>query len=364
MAYGIPIAVFVSPHGFGHAARACAVMLALRELQPDVRFEVFTLVPEWFFADSLPFAVAYHPLPTDVGLVQKTPLVEDPVETLHRLEAFVPFAEERVDGLARTLAALGCRLAVCDISPLGIAAAARAGLPSVLIENFTWDWIYEPYVEHLPRFSHVIATLAGIFECATVRIQTEPVCRPEARSPRVRPVSRAPRTAARAVREGLGIPDGVPTVLLTVGGIPWRPSSLRRLEHESDVVFVVPGAADRRERRGSLVALPHRSGIFHPDLVNACDAVVGKLGYSTVAEVHAAGVPFAFVPRPTFRESTVLAGFAESLMPSIALTGEEFASGDWVARVPELLAKPRPLGVRENGATAAGRLVLGPLSRG
>ena len=47
------LAYFVSPHGFGHAARACAVMQAMRAVWPRVVFEVFTLVPEWFFAESL-----------------------------------------------------------------------------------------------------------------------------------------------------------------------------------------------------------------------------------------------------------------------------------------------------------------------
>ena len=35
----------------------------------------------------------------------------------------------------------------------------------------------------------------------------------------------------------------------------------------------------------NLILLPHHSVFFHPDLVNASDAVVGKLGYSTLAAV-------------------------------------------------------------------------------
>ena len=62
------IAYFVSPHGFGHAARAAAVMSALRRRRPDLELHVFTTVPRWFFDDSLgavPFS--YYPLATDVG---------------------------------------------------------------------------------------------------------------------------------------------------------------------------------------------------------------------------------------------------------------------------------------------------------
>lgn len=68
------MAYFISPHGFGHAARAAAVIGALQELHPAFRFEIFTTVPYWFFEDSLACHLGYHSLGTDVGLGQKTPL--------------------------------------------------------------------------------------------------------------------------------------------------------------------------------------------------------------------------------------------------------------------------------------------------
>jgi len=357
------VAVFVSPHGYGHAARACALMQALFDLGTAARFEIFTLVPEWFFTSSLTCPFGYHALLTDIGLVQSTPLVEDLDETLRRLEAFLPFGEALLDGLVRRFEELGCRFVICDISPLGLAAARKAGLPSILIENFTWDWIYEPYAKSRPGFSRVIGPLTELFELATSRIQTEPVCHPDRRFPSVAPVSRAPRKARAAVRARLGLPSGAPMVLVTMGGLPWKPASLRRLER-GNVFFVVPGAAERRERRGSLVALPHRSGFFHPDLVHAADAVIGKLGYSTLAEVWAAGVPFGHVGRPIFRESPVLAAFVADRMPGLTLTVEEIGGEAWLERVPKLLAMKRTGGHSSNGTAAAARTVHGLFAGG
>jgi len=145
-------------------------------------------------------------------------------------------------------------------------------------------------------------------------------------------------------------------VLITMGGLPWQPTPLRRLER-GDVFFVVPGASECREHKGSLVTLPHRSGFFHPDLVQAADAVIGKLGYSTLAEVWAAGVPFGHVGRPTFRESPVLAAFVADRMPGVTLTMEEIGGEAWLERVPELLAMERAEGRSSNGTAAAARTV-------
>jgi hypothetical protein len=67
------IAFFISPHGFGHAARAASVMEALAQIDSSHQFDIFTTVPEWFFANCNSFAFQYHQLLTDIGLVQKTP---------------------------------------------------------------------------------------------------------------------------------------------------------------------------------------------------------------------------------------------------------------------------------------------------
>jgi hypothetical protein len=98
------IAYFVSPHGFGHAARAAAVMEAVCEMDPAVHFDIFTTVPGWFFDDSLKAAgFTYHQLTTDLGLVQKTAFEVDLDETLRRLNSFFPFSPAQI---AKTVDAL------------------------------------------------------------------------------------------------------------------------------------------------------------------------------------------------------------------------------------------------------------------
>ena len=89
--------------------------------------------------------------------------------------------------------------------------------------------------------------------------------------------------------------------------------------------------------------LPHHSPIYHPDLVAAADLVVGKLGYSTVAESFAAGTRMLYVPRPTFRESAVLEAWVAARLPAEAMPFEALRAGRWVGRVAGLLARPRPV---------------------
>ena len=115
----IRIAYFVSPHGYGHAARACAVMSAVQRLHGAVEFEIYTTVPRWFFEDSLSGRFRYHPLLTDIGFAQKTPLEIDLAETLSRLDLFYPPDRDWWKSLARKVPRRRCGLMVCDIAPLG-----------------------------------------------------------------------------------------------------------------------------------------------------------------------------------------------------------------------------------------------------
>ena len=344
------IACFVSPHGFGHAARASAVMAALQRRYPALRFEIFTTVPRWFFAESLARPFGYHTQLTDIGLVQKNSLEEDLPETVHRLNQFLPFELEFIDALARQIQWLGCRLVICDIAPMGIAAAKKAGLPEVLIENFTWDWIYEGYTAYSRPLTPHINYLQEIFSLADYHIQTEPVCCPEPVDLRTAPVSRTIRDSRARVRQQLGIPDEAKMVVLTMGGIDWDYTFLRRLEPLNGIYIVTAGHTPQVESRGPVIFLSRSSTFFHPDLVNAADALIGKLGYSTLAEVYRAGVPYGYLEWPQFRESAVMADYVQTKMRGLPIETAHFQNGNWLSKLPELLALPRLERNEINGA--------------
>ncbi len=349
------IAYLVTAHGFGHAARAAAVADAVAALRPELGVHVFTTVPRWFFAESLRCSFTYHRAVTDVGLVQCGPLEEDLVATLARLGELLPPRPAEVDGLARRLERAGCRLVVCDQAPMGLAAARRVGMPAVLVESFTWDWIYRAYVAERPAFAPFIETLEELTAAATLRIQTEPVCRRAGDALTVAPVSRALRDP-EGVRARLGLPAEEPVALLSMGGLPGGWPGLAALE-EGPITWVVPGAARRPQRRGRVLALPHHSGHYHPDLVRAADMVLAKLGYSTVAEAWAAGTPLAFIPRPTCPESPPLGEFARDRLGAVEVEPAAWRDGTWVERVPALLSQPRREAGR-NGAAAAAAAVV------
>src|SRR5262249_52113363 len=90
------------------------------------------------------------------GVVQRGPLESD----LEATEAALAGHMERFSGLgsaeARALSELGVRGVYADVPPVAFEAAARAGLPSVGLANFTWSWIYAGF-PRCERFAPRIA---------------------------------------------------------------------------------------------------------------------------------------------------------------------------------------------------------------
>ena len=331
------VGYFISPHGFGHAARAASVIESICEIETSIRFEIFTRVPSWFFQVSLPGPFSYHSLLTDIGIVQETPLKEDLGKTIQYLDNFLPFESSLIDRLAQQLERLKCELVICDIAPMGIVAAQKAGIPSVLVENFTWDWIYQGYAGLDEQINNHVTYLQRIFESVSYHIQTEPVCFYREADLLTLPVSRKVKTPDKNIRKQLHIPVDKKVILITMGGIREKYTFIKQLTSQRDACFIIPGGSELMELTGNLVLLPHHSDFYHPDLVNASDAVVGKLGYSTLAEIYHAGVPFGYISRPSFRESRKLADYAEREMACIAIEEADFHNGNWVSQLPQLL---------------------------
>jgi hypothetical protein len=107
-------------------------------------FDLFTTVPEWFFGESIAGGFRYHDVVVDVGFRQRSALEFDLPATVAALREHLPFDDRWVRRLARTVRAAGCTAVLCDIASLGVAVAEEAGLPFLLVENFTWPWLYEP----------------------------------------------------------------------------------------------------------------------------------------------------------------------------------------------------------------------------
>ena len=334
-------------------------MEALNARIADLHFDIFTGTPEWVFRDSFVTNITYHPGAVDVGLVQNSPMHHDLAATVRTVRAYLDSIPERAEELAAQIRKSGAEAVICDISPLGIIAGKRAGLPVFLFENFTWDWIYDPYISEYPEFREINDRMRDIFAQADRRMQSEPLCDPSPDADAlIPPVSRKPHHTASEFRSSLGIPDHHRLGMISMGGIPENLDLAVSCSIPENVTLLLPGTFDHTEKIGNKVLLPHHSGYYHPDMVHASDFLIGKAGYSTISEVCASGAAYGFISRDDFRESGVTKAFLQRRPNTLEIPYERFSAFTLDREIEQLLELGKTVPQPVNGSDIAADFIL------
>jgi hypothetical protein len=356
------ILFFVSSHGFGHATRCAAVLAALaRAGVPADRLQVRSEAPGWIFTRRVP-GIACTATPIDPGLLQQSGLDLDLPGTLAAHSAFVDGWEAHVDRESDAIADFGASLVVGDIPPLAFAAAARAGVSAIGVANFSWDWILDEYEAAEPRWSPILALYRSCYARAR-RLFRLPlhgdlsVFSEITDTPLLVNRATGSREECRASL-GLAPDDRRRLVLVSFGGFGGGPMQASSDEDLSAYLFV--GIGDAPDGfRGEWIALPRPATGPHEDLVCAADALLGKPGYSSVAEALAHGTRFLYVTRPDFREVEVLESGLARQGCARAIPRADFERGHWRAHLDALFELPEaPPPPRNDGAEVIATTLL------
>jgi hypothetical protein len=333
-------------------------MSKLWKMHP-ISFYIFTSTPEWFFKNSNLFPFEYIQIQTDVGLVQLTPFEEDIEKTVIALEEFIPFSKTKYESFIHSLSQMNLDLILCDISPLGLWVAEQLAIPSVLIENFTWDWIYENYLNDYPVLNKFSPIIKEIFQFPDLHFSCEPYCCNSENSIKVAPVFREPKSEREKIRKQLGIKENEELILITMGGIPIDKIGENNFLIPDNLKFLIPvNNIYNHLSTKNIIYLPHNHPYFHPDLVNASDLVIGKLGYSTIAEVYSLNKPFLYIGRESFRESKILEKFVLEHLIAEEVNQASIFSLETLEKIQNSFSKTKIINSPINGAYQIAETVL------
>src|SRR5262249_32901456 len=144
------VAFYISGHGFGHASRQVEIVNAFGARHPDAGILIRSAAARWLLERTIQVPFELDARPCDTGIFQIAARPPAPGRSRTAARGFSATLDARADEEARLLRARGVRLVIVDAPPLGCEAAAHAGVPSFVVSNFTWDWIYAEYAELLP----------------------------------------------------------------------------------------------------------------------------------------------------------------------------------------------------------------------
>jgi len=214
------VAFFISGHGFGHASRQVEIINALAAARPGVGIGIRSAVDAGLLARTLRTPADLRPGPCDSGIVQSSSVAHDDEATTRATRTFYGTYASRVQTEVAALRDNPPAVIVGDIPPLAFDVAARLGIPSIAIANFTWDWIYATH-PGLDRDTSVLETIRAGYRKATLALEL-PLSAGFDVFTAVEPlplVARRPTRSRGEARAYFGVPADRPMALLSFGGL-------------------------------------------------------------------------------------------------------------------------------------------------
>ncbi len=352
------ILFYISGHGYGHAIRSSEVIRKL-----GVPVSVRTMAPAGLFS-GLP--VTYTSADFESAVVEADDsLGIDVPGTVAALQGVHCRRQEIIARELQFIHANGIEKIVADVPYIAGNIAAAAGIPCIGIGNFTWEWIYQPYLEGIPGTEALTEMMRSGYSKMT-RFCRLPFHHEEGfemfqRLDDVPLVVRQQKRARAEILHALGFAetDSRPKVLAGMRG-RLAPGALQTAATASpDMVFFYLDDQEAVEAPNAKRVQLGDRGITYPDLLSASDIVVSKYGYGIVSDCAANRKPMLVPPRTGFREDEVFRRETGRYIPIAEISRANFQSGNWKEYLQSLLSARHPEErLQTNGATICAELIM------
>ena len=342
------ICYYISGHGYGHATRVAQVTSALLT-NPSTRMNICTKAPHHLFPSS--DRLTFRNKEVDSSILQPSPYEIDVEGTFSDLVQFIGndslnawlIEEARfIDASKFDVILMDAPWIVGQLQPF-----CRRTLTTILVTNFTFDLIFQDLLQYLPRETRqkvvplidfvqesyektdYLVRLPGFIDFPFLsKARTKVVDAPL--------VYRAPRQSKDVVMELLHIPvmyQKHKLLLIQFGGFAVKSSSSSQSSLPEGWI--------------ALISSPHPDprffqfdpAIYLPDLIDASDAILGKIGYGTVSECIGMGKPLLYVSRTMFAEEPYLLRSMDELGVSHEISRIDFESGNWANAITTIMKK-------------------------
>lgn len=355
------LAVAISAHGYGHGAQTAAVLSALRARLPDMRLTLLTALPRRFLHERIPGDFDLIEWRGDFGMRMHSALDVDLERSAADYAAFQAGWPAHVDVTARLLERLAPDLLLANVPYLPLAAAAHIGLPSVALCSLNWAGIYRHYFVGRPEAPQLLAAMEDAYNRAEAFLCPAPsMDMPELSNLRtIGPLARIGRNMRTELCARMAVSESTRLVLIAPGGIELR-LPLEDWPRDPGITWIVPDAWNvRRDDMRGFESL----GSGFTDVLASVDALVGKLGYGTVAECACNGTPMLYMPRPDWPEERSLADWLQVYGRCAPIGRDSVQRGVLREALEMLWAQSAPIPPQPTGAADAAEWLSARLTR-
>jgi L-arabinokinase len=355
------IAYYITAHGYGHGARSCDIINALRSAEANRPVTVISDLPEAFMQSRLNDDIELRSGAFDVGLIQKDSIQVDLEASLQAVENLYARESDLIQQELDFIRHENIGVVVADVPAIPLEAAQRAGLPNIACSNFGWDWIYEEFVNDDPRWLPYVEKFRTVY-AETDLLLRQPFAEPMDAFPNIidLPLLAAPgQNRRKQIADLSGADAGKQWILLSFTSLNLGQPALDQLAHLSGYEFF---SVEPLEWENSSVHCIQRTDICFADIMASVDAVVTKPGFGILSECIANNKSVIYTDRTHFREYGVLVKCIERYCRHAFIPNAELYAGQLERALLQKDTAPDPQDqIAGGGAALAAREILNRL---
>ena len=352
----------ISGHGYGHAAQVVPVLNTLARRAPHLKALLRTSLPSTFFEPRLKLTWELSPAQQDIGCVQNGPLTIDVPGTWEAHRALHTEWDQKIETEAALIREAHPAVVLSDISHLGIAAGAAAGIPTIGLSSLSWDLVLEPFVDPaIPEHAVILRQIRDAYGKADRFLRVTPGLAMTAfrAMDDIGPIAEPSTPERMTLRRSLGADDADRIILVGFGGIPLDTLPFERMARMPASRFIFDGPVPK----GSSRVVPLSAlGLPFKQVLASADLILTKPGYGTIVESVALGIPVVYVRRYNFADEQSLVDYLHHYGRGAELSRDDFYRGAWEPAVHLALAQqpaapPPPLSGPQDAAQFLARYV-------
>jgi hypothetical protein len=369
----VKVLFYISGHGFGHATRIVAIMTALIAKYPTIKIFVRTKVSKRLFEDLPTSLVKYSEVALDVGVIEKDIFSQDVYSSLNSYLEIYKMQDRIVSVEVEFIKQEGINIIVSDIPPLASEIGQAGGLPTIAVGNFSWDYIYEPYLLKYPNFADIVSKIRASYKKTRLLLRL-PFHHDMSAFPKKQDIPlivRKSNIEHSAILSRLGIEVNDPRSIILLGMrmydvIP--PHAIQELINTNKFIILFadtpPFKIESLSSNVRVLGTQWKSSEF-PAIVGISDLVISKLGYGIVSECISGKSPLMYLPRYDFAEYDILKNAISPVLPTYIMPKDDFLEGKWYKHVAAFLSQQFEWpDFRTDGAEVAAEIILSYATKG
>ncbi len=332
------LAYYITSHGFGHGVRSA---LIADSFGPTTHLFLRSDLPAAFFHEEIKRPFVLSGAEFDCGCIQTDGITVDIPATIKEYTRIEALNKSRLSEEVAWCKINNIDAIIVDTTPFACEIAHAAGIASFVITNFTWHDIYEPYVSDYPAFSPFVETIKKQYASATELIALAPANPMTYFQKHVdgEIVGRRGFNVRKSLLEHFKCDPDAHVGLIYLGGFGFDRAAWNTLRDFSGWEFFGLYPFFSAPPNYHII---DKAFFPYENLTATADCVIGKIGYSTVAECMCNGTPLIYLPRENFAEYPYLSAGVEAWGGGYCFTEEAFDSLAIGDALDSCVSKPKP----------------------